>query len=139
MCFPSLNLFDAVSASQPVGGVEATFSQLRLRRTRRLRVFVSSRCVPQDCPDCTERIRGSSGVDRGGSQTHATSYRCAKVQPCNWRDLRLRVLQRAEEALGARYRALIQDIETTHARYRVLGESEIREVEDDPAKQFPTR
>jgi hypothetical protein len=40
--------------------------------------------------------------------------------------------------LRGRYIATKANIEARYPRHRIIGEPEIREVNDDPAKRFPT-
>jgi hypothetical protein len=47
--------------------------------------------------------------------------------------------ERRQKWQRARYKAELAAIAVRHKQYRTLGEPEIREVNDDPAKRFPTQ
>lgn len=46
--------------------------------------------------------------------------------------------ERRQKWQRARYRAQLTAIADTYKRFRIVGEPEIREVDEDPAKRFPT-
>jgi hypothetical protein len=46
--------------------------------------------------------------------------------------------ERRQKWQRARYKAQLAAIAETHKLFRTIGEPEVREVNDDPAKRFPT-